>query len=100
LATNSTKHGALSDPDGSLSVHISRGIDDLRIQWTERAPGIAGCSDSADAGFGSKLLDLTINDQLQGNYARSCIEGGMDIEIILPRKLFSDVPSNPSSLSS
>ncbi|WP_439926144.1 sensor histidine kinase [Nitrobacter sp. JJSN] len=100
LATNSTKYGALSDPDGSLSVHISRGGDDLRIKWTERAPVKKGYADTADSGFGSKLLDLIINEQLQGSYARICTEGGMDIEIILPGKLFSDVPSNPSILSS
>jgi two-component sensor histidine kinase len=100
LATNSTKHGALSDLDGALGVHISRGIDDLRIKWTERAPVKTGYSDAADGGFGSKLLDLTINEQLQGSYARTCTQGGMDIEIILPGKLFNDIPSNPSILSS
>ena len=52
---------------------------------------------AAESGFGSKLLDLIINEQLQGSYARTCTEGGMDIEIILPGKLFSDIPSNPSS---
>jgi hypothetical protein len=59
-----------------------------------------GYSDAADGGFGSKLLDLTINEQLQGSYARTCTQGGMDIEIILPNTLFSDIPSNPSILSS
>ncbi|WP_245270093.1 sensor histidine kinase [Nitrobacter hamburgensis] len=100
LATNSTKYGALNDPDGALGVHISRGIDDLRIKWIERVPVKTGYSDAADSGFGSKLLDLTINKQLQGSYARTYPEGGMDIEIILPGKLFGDIPSNPSLLSS
>ncbi|WP_439924436.1 sensor histidine kinase [Nitrobacter sp. JJSN] len=100
LATNSTKHGALSDLDGALSVRISRDIDDLRVMWTERAPVTTDYSDAADSGFGSKLLDLTINEQLQGSYVRTWTVGGMDIEIILPGKLFSYVPSNPSSLSS
>jgi hypothetical protein len=76
------------------------GIDDLRIKWTERMPVKTGYSDAADGGFGSKLLDLTINEQLQGSYARTCTQGGMNIEIILPGKLFNDIPSNPSILSS
>jgi hypothetical protein len=33
-------------------------------------------------------------------HTRTCTEGGMDIEIILPGNLFSDIPSNPSILSS
>jgi hypothetical protein len=90
----------LNDPDGALGVHISRGIDDLRIRWTERAAGATGYSDAADTGFGSKLLDLTINEQLQGSYVRTWTDdGGIDIEITLPGKLFSEIPSNPSILS-
>lgn len=100
LATNSTKYGALGDRKGSLSVHISRGIDDLRIKWTERSPLKTGCFDTADSGFGSKLLDLIIDEQLQGSYARTCTERGMDIEIILPGIWFSDIPPNASIVSS
>ena len=95
LATNSTKYGALNGRDGALSIHISRDIDDLRITWTERGPMTTDYIVAAESGFGSKLLDLIIN-QLQGSYARSCTEGGTDIEIILPGKLFSDIPSNPT----
>ena len=100
LATNSTKYGALKHADGILGVNISRDIDGLRIKWTEKAPVQTGHSDAAESGFGSKLLDLAINQQLHGNYARARTEGGMDIEIILPSKLFSDVPSSFSALSS
>jgi hypothetical protein len=46
----------------------------------------------ADGGFGSKLIDLIINEQLQGSYTRTYTEDGMDIEISLPGKLFSDTP--------
>lgn len=100
LATNSTKYGALNDRDGALGVHISRHIDDLRIKWTEKASVTRGYPDAQDSGFGSKLLDLTINKQLHGSYARTCTKGGMDMEIILPGTLFSDFPSRPSILSS
>lgn len=93
LATNSTKYGALSHPDGALEVRIIRGIDDLRIKWTERTPVKTGYADAADGGFGSKLLDLIINEQLQGSYARTRIDGGMDIEVVLPDKLFGDISS-------
>jgi hypothetical protein len=52
-----------------------------------------------DSGFGSKFLDLTINEQLQRNYARTWTEDGVDIEITLSGKLFSEIRSYPSILS-
>jgi two-component sensor histidine kinase len=92
LATNSTKYGALKHADGILGIHISRDIDGLRITWTEKAPVQTGYSNAPESGFGSKLLDLAINQQLHGTYARTPTDGGMDIEIILPNKLFSEAP--------
>jgi hypothetical protein len=57
-----------------------------------------GYCDIADGGFGSKLIDLIINEQLQGSYTRTYTESGMEIAIILPRKLFfSDTPSHCST---
>jgi two-component sensor histidine kinase len=99
LATNSTKYGALGIPDGSLSVHINRGIDELRITWTERSPVKASRSDTADSGFGSKLLDLIIDEQLQGKYACTHTEHGMDFEIILPGNCMATPPPDLPSLS-
>jgi hypothetical protein len=49
LLRNSTKYGALNDPEGVLEVHISRGSEELRIKWTERAAGAAGYSDAVDS---------------------------------------------------
>lgn len=98
LATNSTKYGALSDPQGELKVHIRRNIDELNIRWTERAPGAngrakaSGSSEAAGSGYGSKLLDLTIKSQLQGRYTRDCAADHLDIDIVLPGKMFSSAP--------
>jgi len=100
LATNSMKYGALNDPDGFIGVRISRDTDDVRVEWTESVPARTGYCVIGDGGFGSKLLDLIINEQLQGSYTRTYTEDGMDIEIILPGKLFSDAPSYHSILPS
>lgn len=75
LATNSTKYGALKHPDGALAVCISRAIDGLHITWTEKNPSQTGCSEAAESGFGSKLLDLAINQQLHGSYTRTRLAG-------------------------
>jgi two-component sensor histidine kinase len=98
LATNSTKYGALNDPGGFIGVRIRRATEDLHIKWAERVPLKTGYCDIADGGFGSKLIDLIINEQLQGSYTRTYTESGMEIAIILPRKLFfSDTPSHCST---
>ena len=54
---------------------------------------LAWCNAATVNVAGSKLLDLIINEQLQGSYTRSYTEGGMEIEIILPRQQFSDLSS-------
>jgi two-component sensor histidine kinase len=97
LATNSAKYGALGDSDGSLSVDISRNIGELRITWIEKSPVKASSSDIEDIGFGSKLLDLIIDEQLQGKYARTYTDRGMNFEIILPGHcLAAPQPNRPS----
>ncbi|MDH6231791.1 two-component sensor histidine kinase [Mesorhizobium soli] len=88
LATNSAKYGALSDPEGTLEVHIKHHIDELHVKWIEKVPRASGQVAAADSGFGSKLLDLTIIRQLRGSYTRSQTIGGVSVEIILPSKLF------------
>lgn len=99
LATNSTKYGALSDPDGILEVHIDSSLDEVKIKWTEMAPRLIGQPDASDAGFGSKLLELTIKSQLRGNYTRKWSVGRIDIGIVLPGKLFYSVPQAPADLA-
>ncbi|MDH6232350.1 two-component sensor histidine kinase [Mesorhizobium soli] len=91
LATNSAKYGALSDPQGTLEVHIKHRVDAVHIRWIEKVSLATGQPAFADSGFGSKLLDLTIKSQLQGSYARSQTMGGVSIEIILPSKLFNRI---------
>ncbi|MDH6231735.1 two-component sensor histidine kinase/uncharacterized membrane protein (DUF485 family) [Mesorhizobium soli] len=88
LATNSTKYGALSDPQGVLEVQVWRSMDELHIMWTERVPKTNVQPEVGVSGFGSKLLDLTIKSQLHGTYTRRFAEGGVETEIILPGRLF------------
>ncbi|PSJ54371.1 HWE histidine kinase domain-containing protein [Pseudaminobacter soli (ex Li et al. 2025)] len=97
LATNSIKHGALSDPRGVLEVHVRHSIDQLRIKWTEKAPRPNSQLGVSDTGFGSKLLDLTIKSQLRGFYTRTWAAGQMDIDIVLPGKLFHALKSTCGS---
>jgi two-component sensor histidine kinase len=88
LATNSTKYGALSDPQGVLEVQVRRNSDELHIIWSDKVPETGGQPEVAVSGFGSQLLDLTIRSQLRGNYTRRFVDGGVETEITLPGRLF------------
>lgn len=60
LATNSAKYGALSDPAGQISVRCDRNGEELQIRWVETGgPPIVSPPESG--GFGSRLVDLSVN---------------------------------------
>jgi two-component sensor histidine kinase len=66
LATNAVKYGALSAPDGFVTVAWKLNDDGtLTLDWRERGgPPIAGAPQRQ--GFGSRLLDTTVRGQLGG----------------------------------
>ncbi|MDR6830978.1 PAS domain S-box-containing protein [Bosea sp. BE271] len=84
LATNAAKYGALSSPDGRLSVNLACEGDMLALVWIERGgPGI----DSAptQSGFGSKLekatlggLGATIDRQWEAEGLTLCLKVPFD----------------------
>lgn len=88
LATNSAKYGALARDDGMLSLHFQRGGGRIRLAWTERRGsetiGRGVSLESADGGFGSKLLALTIERQLKGSFCRTFTPAGLTFEMIIP----------------
>ncbi len=65
LATNAVKHGALSQPGGELGITWWVEAAMLRLDWHERGgPPVAGQPERS--GFGSRLLQATIGQQLGG----------------------------------
>lgn len=85
LATNATKYGALSQAGGSVAIAWS--IDGpgnrLRLTWTERGgPPLRGAP--ARRGFGSRVIEATLQDQLGGRVTRHWEAGGLVCEIDLP----------------
>ena len=85
LATNAVKYGALSAPDGRLSIGWQvedKGSRTLRLRWEETGgPPTAG--PPARRGFGSRVLERTLRDQL-GGAASMAWNGGLTCEIDLP----------------
>ena len=66
LATNSVKYGALSAKAGTLDVSCTAEDDKVVIVWTERG-GPPVVAPPKHQGFGSKLLNHSMNSQLNGS---------------------------------
>ncbi len=66
LATNSLKYGALSVDAGILDVSCDEDGDELMLRWTERG-GPAIVAAPSQAGFGSRLVERSVSQQLGGS---------------------------------
>jgi two-component sensor histidine kinase len=82
LATNSTKYGALSAPEGTVRVEWRRGTSNVSIVWTERnGPRIT--STPSVAGFGTLLATKSIA-ALRGSISPDWQPQGLSVQITIP----------------
>ncbi|MDO9710075.1 HWE histidine kinase domain-containing protein [Paracraurococcus lichenis] len=92
LATNATRHGALSAPGGRLAVSwsVDPGRRALRLRWAESGgPGLEG--PPGRRGFGTRVMRGTISDQLGGRLDWEWPPSGLICEICLPAaRAFAD----------
>ncbi|MBL6080084.1 PAS domain S-box protein [Belnapia sp. T18] len=85
LATNATKHGALSLPGGQVKLawRIDEAAGQMRLCWMERGgPPVPGPPERQ--GFGSRFVEATVLDQLGGAIRRSWDPAGLVCEIEVP----------------
>ena len=83
LATNATKYGALSSPDGVLRVTWSVQGNTLHLRWEETgAAALAGTP--TRKGFGSRMVDATVQGQLGGTVTWHWLATGLLVELTLP----------------
>jgi PAS domain S-box-containing protein len=80
LATNAAKYGALSTPQGRVTIHWSRtAAGALTLTWTERGgPTVVAPQRS---GFGTRLLQRGLAHDLHGEVALSFAPEGLRCEI-------------------
>lgn len=83
LATNSAKYGSLSAAEGHLSITTSIDGEDVRIAWRES--GGPAASPPKDAGFGSRLMRMTVEHQLGGSIDQQWHSEGLEATITVPR---------------
>jgi len=89
LATNSAKYGALSCPEGQVTVLVEEtGADggDISVVWEESARSCDIPAPGAHEGFGSRLLRMAVEGQLGGTFERSYSDDGLHVRIGFPRK--------------
>jgi PAS domain S-box-containing protein len=87
LATNASKYGSLSTANGRLelswTVHRTERGPTLDFAWTERG-GPPSPRRPRKVGFGSRLIDMVIERQLNGSMQRTFGPQGMDARLVLP----------------
>jgi len=78
LATNATKYGALSSPQGEVRVSTKVSGDTLELRWEESGgPEVSGPPERT--GFGTKLCELSIVQQLGGTLERDWSRDGVSV---------------------
>jgi PAS domain S-box-containing protein len=83
LATNAAKYGALSFPDGHVHVEWSRGAGErLVLRWTETGGPVV--KPPARQGFGTRVMESLIRDQLKGELRFDWRAEGLACEVALP----------------
>lgn len=94
LATNAVKYGALSVPEGQVDVEWSCTPDGrLLLRWVER--GGPPVTPPTRAGFGTRVIEGMIRDQLNGDLRFDWDAEGLSCEIGMAA---CDQPNAPSSL--
>lgn len=92
LATNAAKYGALSVPEGRVTISWSVSGSELRLLWIEEGgPPVAG---PARSGFGTRLLQRNLPRELQGDVALTFAAEGVRCEV---RCNVEDAPSGAAS---
>lgn len=84
LATNATKYGALSVPDGLIRIgwQVEATNSLLRLNWVES--GGPPVTPPAATGYGTQLIRSATTYSLGGKVELEYAAGGLEVEIIVP----------------
>ncbi len=94
MMTNAAKYGALSVPDGQLTIGWE--IDETgncTIDWRET--GGPRVEKPARSGFGSKLVHSTMSYDLGGSIDIDYAETGLRARLVIPAAHITEAPANP-----
>lgn len=83
LATNAAKYGALSRQEGRLSVSWKVVGDNVQLLWVEL--GGPFVSRPTTSGFGTRVINASVTDQLKGDVEFDWRPTGLHCHISIPR---------------
>lgn len=82
LATNAAKYGALSSELGRVTLAVRTVGNCTTLVWQEMAgPKV---TEPSVAGFGSRLIAMSVEQQLGGTIEREWLEGGLRATVTIP----------------
>ena len=84
LSTNAVKYGALSTPSGKVTItaKVDVGANQFRLIWTER--GGPPVKEPARRGFGTRLIEKSFVEQLEGDAKLRFEPAGVVCELDIP----------------
>jgi two-component sensor histidine kinase len=99
LATNAVKFGALSTPEGRITVtwrvELDREDPSVRLEWIEQ--GVPACAEPTHRGFGRDLIERTVPYELRGASRLSFEPGGAHCVIDIPLTRDNVVAEQPAT---
>jgi PAS domain S-box-containing protein len=84
LATNSTKYGAIGATGGNLTLNVLVATPWVIIEWVEQAGSAATPISRGVPGFGSRLISLSIENQLCGKIGNEWRDDGLTVRMRIP----------------
>ncbi|PZX09960.1 PAS domain S-box-containing protein [Palleronia aestuarii] len=85
MATNAAKYGALSTPEGRLSITWSSDRDTFHLAWRESG-GPLLLSPPERKGFGTQLINLSVCVQMMGRVDYEWNRSGLGITMDIPKE--------------
>jgi PAS domain S-box-containing protein len=83
LIDNARTHGALAAPTGTISIAWDHEIEagKATLNWRERG---SRPLERGPPGFGTRMINATVKQQLGGSLRRSWLEDGLELEMTFP----------------
>lgn len=88
FTTNAAKYGALSTPFGYVEIECAADGQLVELVWRER-DGPAVLSVPTTEGFGSRMAQMTVKNQLKGVVSHEWNTDGLTLRLSIPRERLS-----------
>jgi two-component sensor histidine kinase len=82
LISNAIKYGALSRPEGRVTLVWALGDSDVTLEWVES--GLTDVRAPAHRGFGSKMIAISAAHELRGTTATDWRPDGLTFHLTFP----------------